>query len=101
MQLIGVVKALDNEVYIDLQETISLQVSSTGQILRSEITGKVMMKSLLSGMPECKFGLNDKLSMDQENTGGNNANRQAAYGGVVLDDCSFHRYVEFHISHLL
>lgn len=79
----------NNEVYIELQEIISLQVSSTGQVLRSEITGKVMMKSLLSGMPECKFGLNDKLTMEHENS--NTANRQTASGGVVLDDCSFHR----------
>ena len=28
--------------------------------------GKVMMKALLSGMPECKFGLNDKLIMEKE-----------------------------------
>lgn len=79
----------NNEVYIELQETIAIQVSNTGQILRSEITGRVMMKSLLSGMPECKFGLNDKLTMEAE--GGNGANRQTASGGVVLDDCSFHR----------
>ena len=25
-----------------------------------------MMKALLSGMPECKFGLNDKLIMEKE-----------------------------------
>jgi AP-2 complex subunit mu-1 len=24
------------------------------------------MKSFLSGMPECKFGMNDKLVMDRE-----------------------------------
>ena len=25
-----------------------------------------MMKTFLTGMPECKFGLNDKLIMDKE-----------------------------------
>ena len=30
------------------------------------VLGKVMMKALLSGMPECKFGLNDKLIMEKE-----------------------------------
>lgn len=80
----------NNEVYIELQETISLQVSSTGQVLRSDIAGKVMMKSLLSGMPECKFGLNDKLSMDQEKNGAPGQVKNAS-GGVELDDCSFHR----------
>ncbi len=76
----------NNEVYIDVQETISMQISTTGQLLRSEITGKVMMKALLSGMPECKFGLNDKLIMDKE--GGATTNKA---GGVELDDCTFHR----------
>jgi hypothetical protein len=28
--------------------------------------GEVQMKSFLSGMPECKFGMNDKLVMDRE-----------------------------------
>lgn len=79
-----------NEVFIDLQETVSLMLSSTGQVLRSEIQGKVMVKALLSGMPECKFGLNDKLIMEKESPGGATTNAQ---GGVELDDCTFHRCV--------
>lgn len=77
----------NNEVFIDVQETVTLQMSSTGQVLRSEILGRVMMKALLSGMPECKFGLNDKLIMEKE---GNGQSTNAS-GGVELDDCSFHR----------
>lgn len=79
----------NNEVFIDVQETVTLQMSSTGQVLRSEILGRVMMKALLSGMPECKFGLNDKLIMEKEGS----AQNTNASGGVELDDCSFHRYV--------
>lgn len=82
----------NNEVYIDVQETITMQMSNTGQSLRSEIVGRVLMKSLLSGMPECKFGLNDKLIMEKE--GGNASVASAGTnraGGVELDDCSFHR----------
>lgn len=85
-----------NEIYIDVQETVSLQVSTTGQLLRSEIIGRVMMKSLLSGMPECKFGLNDKLIMDRESGGGGDPSSMTAGkkpGGVELDDCTFHRCV--------
>jgi AP-2 complex subunit mu-1 len=78
----------NNEVYIDVQESIAMQISTTGQVLRSEITGKVMMKALLSGMPECKFGLNDKLIMEKEGNAGHSTNKS---GGVELDDCSFHR----------
>eukprot|EP01031_Cornospumella_fuschlensis_P037732 gene37732-45840_t len=80
-----------NEVFIDVQETVSLALSSTGQVLRSEIVGRVMVKALLSGMPECKFGLNDKLIMEKEGGGAANTNAQ---GGVELDDCTFHRCVK-------
>ena len=37
-----------------------------GQVLSSHVSGKVMMKSYLSGMPECKFGMNDKLVVDKQ-----------------------------------
>ena len=39
---------------------------SAGEVLRNDCTGLVMMKTFLTGMPECKFGLNDKLIMDKE-----------------------------------
>ena len=80
-----------NEVYIDLMETVSILTSMQGQILRSEITGKVMMKTALTGMPECKFGLNDKLIMEKE--GGGAATAAAQNKGVEIDDCTFHRCV--------
>ncbi len=81
----------NNEVFINVQETIALQLSTTGQVLRSEIQGKVVVKALLSGMPECKFGLNDKLIMEKEGAAGGMGTTNAA-GGVELDDCTFHRY---------
>jgi AP-2 complex subunit mu-1 len=81
-----------NEVYIDVLESVNLLMSSTGQVLRNDVAGKVMMKTYLSGMPECKFGLNDKLIMDkeaQERGRGARAGRRS----VELDDCTFHRCV--------
>ena len=38
----------------------------TGQVLSSHVSGHVVMKSYLSGMPECKFGMNDKLVVDKQ-----------------------------------
>lgn len=38
-------------------------MSSNGTVLRNEVAGQVVMKTLLTGMPECKLGLNDKLTM--------------------------------------
>jgi Adaptor complexes medium subunit family len=42
-------------------EKLNLLVGSNGAVLHSEIVGAVKMKSFLSGMPELKLGLNDKL----------------------------------------
>lgn len=79
-----------NEVHIDVHETVSILTSQTGQILRADIHGKVLMKTQLTGMPECKFGLNDKLIMEKEGAGGAAASSKAS---VEIDDCTFHRCV--------
>jgi AP-2 complex subunit mu-1 len=79
-----------NEVHIDVHETVTILTSATGAVLRAEVHGKVMMKTMLTGMPECKFGLNDKLIMEKEG-GGGGAGEIAS--GVEIDDCTFHRCV--------
>ena len=38
----------------------------SGQVLSAHVAGRVVMKSYLSGMPECKFGINDKLIVDSK-----------------------------------
>ncbi len=38
----------------------------TGQVLSAHVAGRVVMKSYLSGMPECKFGMNDKIALDKQ-----------------------------------
>lgn len=32
-----------------------------GTVVRSEVVGALKMRTFLSGMPECKLGLNDKV----------------------------------------
>ena len=63
-----------NEIYIDVVENVNVNFSSTGQILKSDVDGKIKVNCKLSGMPECNFGLNDRLSLqrDMQNTGGDN-----------------------------
>lgn len=46
---------------------VSSQVSANGNVLRSEIVGSIKMRVFLSGMPELRLGLNDKVLF--ENTG--------------------------------
>ena len=66
---------------------MNLLVSGNGGVLNSEIIGAIRMKSYLSGMPELKLGLNDKLMF--EATG-----RAIARGKAVeLEDIKFHQCV--------
>lgn len=38
---------------------------ATGSILRADVDGQILMRAYLSGTPECKFGLNDKLVLQK------------------------------------
>lgn len=59
------------------------------------------MKSYLSGMPECKFGMNDKLVVDKQAKPStpeaqsleSQLNKRQGGGNrsVAIDDCTFHQ----------
>ena len=61
------IKYRRNEVFLDVVESVNLLASSTGNVLKSEIIGAIKMRVFLSGMPELRLGLNDKVMF--ENTG--------------------------------
>ena len=42
-------------------------------MLSAHVAGKILMKSYLSGMPECKFSINDKIVMDSKGKLGEDA----------------------------
>eukprot|EP00882_Tetradesmus_deserticola_P004716 GHRQ01004970.1.p1 GENE.GHRQ01004970.1~~GHRQ01004970.1.p1 ORF type:complete len:426 (+),score=192.60 GHRQ01004970.1:97-1374(+) len=75
-----------NEVFLDVVESVNLLVNSNGNVVLSEVTGVLKMRAYLSGMPECKLGLNDKVLFEAQ---GRN-NRQKA---VDLEDIKFHQCV--------
>ena len=75
-----------NEVFLDVIESLNLLVSSTGNVLRSEILGAVKLKCYLSGMPELRLGLNDKVMF--ETTG-----RATRGKAVEMEDVKFHQCV--------
>lgn len=81
------IKHRKNEIFLDVIEKLNLLVSSNGTVLHSEIIGAVQMKSFLSGMPELKLGLNDKLMF--EATGRSTSRIKA----VELEDIKFHQCV--------
>lgn len=51
------------QVFLDVVESVNLLVNSNGTVVRSEVAGALRMRTYLSGMPECKLGLNDKVSL--------------------------------------
>ncbi|CAL5436517.1 unnamed protein product [Camellia sinensis] len=55
-----------NEVFLDIVESVNLLMSSKGSVLRCDVTGKILMKCFLSGMPDLKLGLNDKIGLEKE-----------------------------------
>ena len=99
------VKYKKNEAFVDVVETVNLSMSAkglslkktntflwlmmlpsaTGTVLRADVDGHIQMRAYLSGTPECKFGLNDKLVIDKSERG--------AIDAVELDDCRFHQCV--------
>jgi len=79
------VKYRKNEVFLDVIESVNLLVNANGSVLRSEIVGSVKMKVYLTGMPELRLGLNDKVLF--ENTG------RAKSKAVELEDVKFHQCV--------
>ena len=88
------VKYRKNEAFVDVIETVNLSMNSKGvlsyipsiwqsrfpsralirsgsryacpgTVLRADVDGQILMRAYLSGTPECKFGLNDKLVLDK------------------------------------
>lgn len=45
-----------NEIFIDVIEEVNVLFSAKGTVLRADVTGVIKLKSMLSGMPECKLG---------------------------------------------
>merc|ERR1712226_1624297 len=64
------IKHRKNEIFLDVVEKLNLLVNSNGTLLRSEIVGALKMRSFLSGMPELKLGLNDKLLFEASGRSG-------------------------------
>lgn len=97
------IKYRKNEAFVDVIEDVNLLVSASGTVLRADVNGAIEMRAYLTGTPECKFGLNDRLTLgdnglDPSTSGptgnmvGNKATKAAA-GSVTLEDVSLHQCV--------
>uniref|UniRef100_A0A1I7SA74 MHD domain-containing protein n=1 Tax=Bursaphelenchus xylophilus TaxID=6326 RepID=A0A1I7SA74_BURXY len=74
-----------NEVFLDVIESVNMLANANGTVLQSEIVGSVKMRVYLSGMPELRLGLNDKVQFENSGRGKNKA--------VELEDVKFHQCV--------
>lgn len=99
------IKYRKNEAFVDVIEDVNLLMSATGTVLRADVNGQIVMRAYLTGTPECKFGLNDRLLLDTGDSSGANGGRgggpagggkatRAAAGSVTLEDCQFHQCVK-------
>jgi len=79
-----------NEVYIDVLEKMHVVVSK-GNVLNSYVTGKLVMKTILSGFPTCTFGLNDKIANAANAT---NPSKNSRRKDINIDQLRFHRCVK-------
>ena len=80
------IKYRKNEVFLDVVESVNLLVSARGTLLRSEIIGSIEMRCFLTGMPELKLGLNDRVLFENSGRGGKARS-------VDLEDVTFHQCV--------
>lgn len=107
------IKYRKNEIFIDVVEKVNVLLSPKGTILESvrcaykiflcaspplvllslqDVSGCIQIKCYLSGMPECRFGMNDKLLLESEaKKSGVSRKRKNA---IQLDDVSFHQCVK-------
>lgn len=96
------IKYRKNEAFVDVIEDVNLLMSAAGTVLRADVNGQIVMRAYLSGTPECKFGLNDRLLLDSGTASSSVAGNRdgamkatrAAAGSVTLEDCQFHQCVK-------
>lgn len=79
------IKYRKNEVFLDVVESVNLLANSQGTVLRSEIVGCIKMRVFLTGMPELRLGLNDKVLFESTGRGKSKS--------VELEDVKFHQCV--------
>jgi AP-2 complex subunit mu-1 len=89
------IKYRRNELFLDVLEYVNLLMSPQGQVLSAHVAGKIVMKSYLSGMPECKFGINDKIVVDAKSKSGEAGGESGrTKSSIAIDDCQFHQCVK-------
>ncbi|KAG5240787.1 AP-1 complex [Salix suchowensis] len=74
------------QVFLDVVESVNILVNTNGQVIRSDVVGALKMRTYLSGMPECKLGLNDRVLLEAQG-------RTTKGKAIDLEDIKFHQCV--------
>ena len=75
-----------NQVFVDVIERVSSLISHKGEMIRSDIIGEITMKTMLSGIPLLKLGLNDKSYFEV-------SGQKSSGKTIEMDDFKFHNCV--------
>lgn len=90
------IKYRKNEAYVDVIENINVLMNAN-HIIRSDVSGQIMISSSLSGMPECKIGFNDKFhinDLELPATSISISKTGPSTGYITLENCHFHQCVK-------
>ena len=76
-----------NKAFLDVVEQVNSLISANGTMIRSEIIGHINMKTELTGMPNLKLGLNDKVFFEV-------SGRTTKSRTIEMDHLQFHNCVD-------
>lgn len=92
-----------NEMFVDVLEDMNLLMSPSGEILQSDVIGRIVVNNFLSGMPQCNLILNRRAYGEEHGTNSSAADQDGAIeplGAVTatssvakLEDVTFHTCV--------
>ncbi|EPY27226.1 AP-2 complex subunit mu-1 [Strigomonas culicis] len=86
-----------NEMFIDVLEDINLLMSPSGEILQSDVIGRIVVNNFLSGMPQCNLILNRRAYGDSNATDSESpiepVERVSGLNAAKLEDVTFHTCV--------
>lgn len=74
-----------NEVFLDVYENLNLVLDSQGSIINAHLMGRIIVRSNLTGIPECLLKFNEKIIQNNKHEA-NNVNN--------IENCQFHRCVD-------
>jgi AP-2 complex subunit mu-1 len=84
------IKYRKHELFLDVLESVNVLLYTNGSVLSQYVSGSIRMKCYLSGMPDCQFGINDKVQQAKARDQRKKDRREP----IAIDDLNFHQCVK-------